>query len=85
MITTIGWEDGTTDVITVDSSDNTVSSDPNYGVAARVKLLSFKANGLTLATLTVTQQPSIYYNVCVDDENDFVVDVDENAIEIVIN
>jgi hypothetical protein len=57
----IAWGDGTSDVITVNysgmsgSSQMTVASDPNKTVNARTKVVNLKVGSTTIATLTVKQ------------------------------
>ena len=58
------WGDGTSNKITVTYSGNvgssqmTVASDPNNFITMRTKTITLKsAGGVTLGTLTVTQQP----------------------------
>jgi hypothetical protein len=60
--TTIGWGDGTSDVITVTytgavgGSSPSVSSSPNNTLSGRSKTIKFKSTGgVQLATLTITQ------------------------------
>lgn len=74
---TIGWGDGTSDVITVTyngatgTSTPTVSSSPNNTLSQRSKTIYFKSTGgVQLATLKVTQQErSREFNA--DFNNDF--------------
>ena len=59
---TIMWGDGTADTLTVTysgtvgSSTVSVESVPNITFSERTKVISLKAGGVTLATLTVTQK-----------------------------
>lgn len=56
------WGDGTSDVITVTysgavgSGPMSVKSDPNISLTQRIKTIALKTNGVTRATLTVSQK-----------------------------